>query len=224
MHNNILAFGCSHVPFEHRNFLEFLLEIKKKEKCNKVVCVGDLVDNHAFSAHFEQDPNGHSPKDEIAEARKRLVDWYKAIPEVFLCLGNHDERVDLKAKHVGLPEDVMTSFRNIWHLPKGWVDGFSHEIDGIRYFHGTGLSGDNAPEKASLMSRQSTVIAHIHHNLKCGYMASLRDKILYMGVGCGVDIKKYAFAYGRDFAKRPVLGCGVIYDGGRGARVFPMEL
>lgn len=217
-------FGCSHIPFEHRNYLDFILEVKEKEKCGTVVCVGDIVDNHAFSAHFEQDPNGHSPKDEIAEARKRLQIWYKRIPSLFLSLGNHDERVDLKAKHVGLPDDVMVNFRNIWHLPKGWRDAYSHEIDGVRYFHGTGLSGDNAPEKASLMSRQSTVIAHIHHNLKAGYMASLRDRILYMGVGCGVDIKKYAFAYGRDFTKRPVLGCGVVYNKGKGCQVFPMEL
>ena len=201
-----------------------MLDIRDRVKCGTIICNGDLVDNHALSLKFDQDPNGFSPAHEIKEARIRLKRWFRAFPNLYLSLGNHDRRVDLKAKHVGLPEDVFKKFREIWELPSGWKDAYSHEIDGVKYLHGTGLSGDNAPEKASIMNRQSCVIAHIHHILKSGYLASNRDRILYMGVGCGVDIKKYAFAYGKDFVKRPVLGCGVVTDNGRNCQVFPMEL
>jgi predicted phosphodiesterase len=222
--DNILVWSCSHIPFEHKLFLEFLKEKQRKEKCGKVICLGDLVDNHALSMHFDQDPNGLSPSYEIKEARQRLKQWFKAFPELLLSLGNHDERVDLKAKHVGLPRDVFRPFRDIWGLPNGWKDAFTHEVGGVRYIHGTGFSGDQAPEKAAIMNRQSCVIGHIHHNLKSGYMTSHRDRILYMGVGCGIDIKKYAFAYGKDFTKRPVLGCGVVKNNGVNCQVYPMEL
>jgi hypothetical protein len=45
-----------------------------------------------------------------------------------------------------------------------------------------------------------------------------------MAVGCGVDAHTYAFEYGRDFAKKQFIGCGVVTDKGRYAQVFPMEL
>jgi predicted phosphodiesterase len=222
--DSILVFACTHIPFEHPKYLDFLLDTRDRVKCGTIVCLGDLVDNHSLSMKFDQDPNGLSPTDEIREARLHLKKYFKAFPSLFLSLGNHDSRVDLKAKHVGLPEDVFRPFRDIWGLPKEWKDAYSHEIDGVKYMHGTGLSGDNAPEKASILNRQSTVIAHIHHNLKSGYMTSNRDRILYMGVGCGIDIKRYAFEYNRDFIKRPVLGCGVITDRGTNCQVFPMNL
>lgn len=222
--DHILVWACSHIPFEHPKFLDFLLDIRDRVKCGTVICLGDVVDNHSLSMNFDQDPNGLSPTNEIKEARLHLKPFFKAFPSIFLSLGNHDRRVDLKARHVGLPDDVLVPFREIWNLPKGWKDAYNHEIDGVRYMHGTGLSGDNAPEKASLNNRQSTVIAHIHHNLKAGYLASNKDRIIYMGVGCGIDIKRYAFEYGKDFIKRPILGCGVVTDNGRYCQTFPMEL
>ena len=217
-------FSCPHIPFEHPQYLDFLIDIRDRVKCGTVVCCGDLVDNHSLSMNYNADPNGRSPADEINEAKEHLKPYFKVFPHAKYCLGNHCRRVDLKGRHVGLPDVVFRPFRDIWNLPSGWQDDFSWEIDGVLYTHGTGLSGDSAPEKASIMHRQSTVVGHIHHNLKSGYMASQRDRILYMGVGCGIDIKRYAFEYGRDFVKRPVLGCGVVTDHGKNCQVFPMDL
>jgi hypothetical protein len=45
-----------------------------------------------------------------------------------------------------------------------------------------------------------------------------------MNVGCGCDASKLAFAYGKDFLKKPVLACGVVTDKGKYAQVFPMDL
>jgi len=221
--DRVLVFSCPHIPFEHPKYLDFLLDVKDRVKCGTVVCCGDLVDNHTISS-YDPDPNGKSPADEIGEAKKRLKRWFKAFPRVLLTRGNHDSRVDLKARHVHLPKEVFQPFRNIWELPKGWQDAWSWQLDGVKYMHGTGFSGDNAPEKAAVMNRQSCVIGHIHHVCKAGYTASNRDCILFMGVGCGIDLHSYAFNYDRDFVKRPVLGCGVVTDGGKFAQVFRMEL
>lgn len=143
---------------------------------------------------------------------------------MFLCLGNHDRRVDLKARHVGLPDVVFRPFRDIWELPKGWLDAFSHVIDGVQYMHGTGFSGDHAHLKAASLNRRSTVIGHTHTAGAVGYLVSERDRIFGCNVGCGINRRTYAFAYGRDFAKKPFLGCAVVTDKGRFVQVFPMEL
>ena len=34
-----------------------------------------------------------------------------------------------------------------------------------------------------------------------------------MAVGCGVDNSSMAYAYGRNFKNKPILGCGVVIDG-----------
>ena len=221
---NILVFACPHIPFEHPKYLDFLLDVKDRVKCGTVICLGDLVDNHSLSFHHDHDPNGRSPLDEILLARKKLQPFFRAFRNVRVARGNHDVRADLKAKHVGLPDVCFKSFRDIWELPKDWRDAWSWQVDGVKYMHGTGFSGDNAPEKAAVSNRQSCVIAHIHHVCKAGYMTSNRDCILYMGVGCGIDLHAYAFSYDRDFAKRPVLGAGVITNSGKYAQVFRMEL
>jgi predicted phosphodiesterase len=212
------------LPFEKKGYLDFCLDIYKRVKCEKVIHIGDLVDNASMSFHHDIDPNGKSPKDEIEEARKSLREWYKAFPRVFLCLGNHDRRVDLKGKHVGLPECVFRPFRDIWGLPSGWREAFSHEIDGVRYQHGTGYSGDTAHLKAAYNNRQSTVIGHTHSGAGIGYLANEKDCVFAMNVGSGIDRNKIAFNYGREFKKKPIISAGVVTDHGRYCQIFQMPL
>ncbi len=103
--SRVLIIGDTHVPFEKKGYIEFCLEVKKKWKCNKVVHIGDLVDNHSISYH-EHDPDGLSPEDEMRLADKHLESWYKAFPKVSLCRGNHDSLVDRKTRTTGLTSRV----------------------------------------------------------------------------------------------------------------------
>lgn len=222
--DHVLVIGDTHIPFELPGYLDFCLAIQKRVKCGTVVHIGDLVDNSSLSFSHETDPNGKSPADEIKLAREHAQAWFKAFPKVRLCLGNHDRRVDLKGRHVGLPDDVFKPFREIWELPKGWETGFSFNINGVIYTHGTGLGGENAHETAAKLNRQSTVIGHIHHVGSGKYLVSENDCIFGMGVGCGIDRRTYAFAYGRDFLKKPFIGCGVVTDRGKYWQLFKMDL
>jgi predicted phosphodiesterase len=219
--DHVLVIADTHLPWEHPDYLEFCLQIQNRVKCGTVVHIGDLVDNHSLSLKYEPDPDLHSPKDEISKARKHLELWFKAFPRVFLCLGNHDRRVDLKGRHVGLPSEVFKPFRKIWGLPDGWKDAFSWNIDNVTYQHGTGLSGDQAHIKAASLNRQSTVIGHTHSTGAINYLVSNKDRIFGMNVGCGIG-KGLSFEYGRDFLKKPVLGAGVVTDRGKYCQFFPM--
>jgi len=221
--DNVLVIADTHIPFEHKNYLEFCVSIGRRVKCGKVVHIGDLVDNHSISYH-EHDPNGLSPIDEIKEAKRRLSLWFKAFPKLFLCRGNHDRMVDRKGRTTGLPDNVFKPFRDIWELPLGWHDAFEFDIDGVRYFHGSGYSGDLAHMKAAQNSRQSSVIGHVHSLCACAYTASEKDCIFGMAVGSGIDRNKYAFAYEKIFPRKPIVSCGVVTDRGKYAQVFKMDM
>lgn len=220
--NSILIVADTHIPFEHPRYLDFCVDIYKRVKCKKVVHIGDLVDNHAISYH-EHDPNGKSPIDEMNEADKSLKNWFKAFPEVYVCRGNHD-LVDRKAKTVGLPDRVFRPFEQVWNFPKSWRHDFSFTINNVVFQHGTGYSGDNAHMNACIRNRQSTVIGHIHHLSTMGYTASEKDCIFGMAVGCGINRRTYAFEYGREMPKKPIVSCGVVTDNGEYCQVFKMKL
>ena len=208
----VLAFGCPHLPFEKEGYLEWLIEMKNKWKCNKVVCLGDLVDNHSISYH-EHDPNGWSPNDEMEATDKHLARWFKAFPSLVITRGNHDNLVDRKGKTVGLPKRCFQPFRKIWKLPTRWKDCFEVEIDGVLYKHGVGFSGKYGHMSAASDAGQSTVIAHLHSILGIQYMVTNKTAKFGLCVGCGIDRRKYAFAYGKDMRRKPIIGAGIILDG-----------
>ncbi len=221
--NNILVISDTHMPFEHRNYLDFCVGIHKRFMCTRVVHIGDLVDNHSISYH-EHDPDGWSPLKEMEQTDKHLVYWFKAFPKLLMCRGNHDCMVDRKGKTVGLPTRAFKPYRDIWKLPKGWRDDFEWEIDGVRFLHGTGYGGKFSHVQAAQNSRQSTVVGHTHSTAGVDWAANSKAIMFGMNVGCGIDRKTYAFAYGRDFRRKPIVGCGVVMNKGKDAQFVPMEM
>ncbi len=160
----------------------------------------------------------------MEEVDKHLKRWFGAFPELYLCKGNHDRLMERKLTTFGLPSRIMKPFREVWNFPVGWQDDFSWEFYGVRFIHGTGISGKNAHIKAAESNRQSTVIGHTHSTGAVNYLVSEKDRIFGMNVGCGIERKSYAFAYGREMLNKPVLGCGVVTDKGNFAQFFPMLL
>jgi predicted phosphodiesterase len=221
--HNVLVIGDTHIPFELKGYLEFCKTVQDKYGCGTIVHVGDLVDNHAINYH-EHDPNGKSPKDEMEEADKHLQIWFKVFPNVFLCRGNHDSLVDRKGKTSGLPERAFRQYRDIWNLPKGWVDDFEFDIDGVLYKHGTSYSGLYPHVSATINARQSVVIGHCHSVAGIEWLANAKECIFGLSVGCGIDRKAYAFSYGKDFRRKPVIGCGIVLENGKYAQFIPAPL
>jgi len=220
---NILVIADTHLPFQYPKYLDFCKCIQDRCKCEEVVHIGDLVDNHAISYH-EHDPDGWSPEEEMAEADKHLQPWFKAFPVLKLCRGNHDRLVDRKGRTSGLPSRCFKEFKEIWNLPSMWTDEFDFEIDGVRFMHGTGYSGKYGHVQACYDNRQSTVIGHLHSVAGTEWVANPKDCVFGMCVGSGLDRKAYTFAYGKDFKRKPILACGVITDSGQQAQVIRMIL
>lgn len=225
MDRNVLVIGDTHIPFCHKNYLKFCQRINKHFKCAEVVHIGDLVDNHSISYH-EHSPELWSPLKEMEETDKLLKKWFKAFPKLKLCKGNHDSLVDRKGKTVGLPRRCFQPFREIWNLPKGWQDDFEFVIDDVLYKHGTGYAGKYSHIQAAMDSRMSTVIGHTHSVCGVEYMANERQIIFGMNVGSGISRKSIAFAYGKDFKRKPIIACGVVSytNKGTNASVYPMDM
>jgi len=219
---NVLVVGDLHEPFIHPKYLSFCKQQYKLFNCDTVVFIGDIIDSHAISYH-EHDPDGMSPKDELDTAIKKLKKWYKLFPKAYVCYGNHDNLLARKTKSAGLPSKLFKTFKEIIEAPKGWTFNYSFQMDGVKYMHGTGGGGQNAHITRALKNRQSTVLGHFHSCLGVRYMASHKDLIFGMQVGCGINVNSYAMEYNKDFIDRPILGCGIVF-GGKSATTVPMDL
>jgi predicted phosphodiesterase len=220
--HNVLVIGDTHIPFEHHGYMDFCLDIKKKERCGTVVHIGDLVDNHSISYH-EHDPDLWSPAQEMENTDKILKKWFKAFPELKITKGNHDCLVDRKGKTVGLPKRCFKPYRDIWELPGKWEDGFSFIIDNVLYQHGTKTSGRLAHFNQAVKKRMSVVQGHLPAFAGITFTASERDCIFGMNVGCGIHAASLAFAYGVDFPEKPIVSCAAVYHG-EDPQIFRMRL
>lgn len=221
--SNTLVIGDTHIPFCHPGYLQFCVDTARQYRVKRVTHVGDIVDQHAISFH-DKDPDGRSAGDELKAAKKEVRQWTKAFPRVDFALGNHDALGMRKAFTNGIPQAYMKSFNEVLDLPAGWRGDFEHIYGDWRLTHGTGSSGPDAAFKSAVSHRISTAQGHIHTAAGLKFHASSRDIIWGMQVGCGIDRRSYAFAYGRDFQSKPILGCGVVLDNGRVPLFVPMPL
>lgn len=218
-----LVIGDTHLPFCVDGYLEFCQRVRDRFQCDTVIHIGDEVDNHAISYH-ESDPDRLSAGDEAERAMEELRKWYAAFPKVTVLVGNHGALPFRKAMTHGLPRRFLRTYEEIWEAPEGWRWTDEYEKDGVLYVHGTGTSGRNAAINRAVQARQSVVMGHSHSFGGVQYNSNGKDVIFGLNVGCGVDIKSYAMAYGRTFPAKPTLGCGVVLDKGRMGLFVPMPL
>lgn len=210
--HTVLAIPDLHLPFQHKDTLKFLKAVKTKYKPNAIVFLGDEMDGHAISMH-DSDPDGRSAGDELELAKKELKKFYKLFPKAKICTSNHGSLPYRRAYKFGLPKAFLKSYSEFLEAPKGWVWADEHEIDGVIYEHGESFSGQQGAIKSANANMQSTVIGHIHSHAGIQFSANQKHLIFGFNVGCLIDNSAYAFAYGKKFKSKPILGCGIIVAG-----------
>jgi len=138
--------------------------------------------------------------------------WHRAFPDATVCVGNHDCRHYRSARKAGIPDRYLRDYAEIWRTKRWrWAEAFRH--DGVLYEHGTGSTGKDAALNRAMQKRCSLVMGHVHSWAGVKWHANEFDRIFGLNAGCGIDLKAYAFEYGRPFPIRPVLGCGIVIDG-----------
>lgn len=199
----ILVIGDIHEPFSLAGYLEFCHEMQLKHDCGTVIFIGDIIDNH-YASYHESDPDGYSAGQELDRAIDRIKMWYQAFPKATVIIGNHDRLVYRKAFSSGVSRRWIRTMDEVLGTP-GWDFVEQIELYNIDFNHGEGGTAKTRM-KNEMMSQ---VQGHRHGEFYIHYNISPITTIFGMQVGCGVDRKAYAMAYGKHF-KKPSIGLGMV--------------
>ena len=202
----VLVIGDLHEPFCLDSYLQHCKDVYSKYNCNRVVFIGDVIDNH-YSSYHEASADGMGGGDELDLAIKRIGRWYRAFPKADVTIGNHDRIIARKAQTGGIPSRWVRDYSEVLNTPK-WNFIERVVIDNVQYIHGEGGTA-RTKSKADMMS---TVQGHIHTQAYIEWMVGRNFRVFGMQVGCGIDTTSYAAAYAKHF-KKQAIGCGVVLGG-----------
>lgn len=203
--SRVLVIGDLHCPFDLDGYLEHCQDIYSRHNCNRVVFIGDIIDNH-YSSYHETDPDGFGGGEELERAIHHVARWSEAFPDAHVLIGNHDRIIMRKAFSSSIPKAWVKSYNEVLGTDWDWAEHLV--IDGVQYVHG---EGGTARTKAK-NDMMSTVQGHIHTACYVDWMVGRNFRIFGMQVGCGIDHEAYAAAYARHY-KKQAIGCGVVIGG-----------
>ena len=204
--SRVLVIGDLHAPFDLDAYFDHCVETYEKYNCNRVVFIGDVIDNH-YSSYHETDANGMGGAQELELAISRLERWYKQFPNADVTIGNHDRLIMRKAQSSQVPKQWIKAYKDVLNTPK-W--NFTERVvyDNVQYIHGEAGTA-RTKSKADMMS---TVQGHLHTQCYTEYSVGRNFRIFGMQVGCGIDFDTYAMAYAKA-GKKPAIACGVVING-----------
>jgi predicted phosphodiesterase len=203
--------GDTHFPAEHPGYLDFVTDTFDKHRVTKVIHIGDVVDLHAIS-RWQKLPEAPGADDEYKETMKHIKRWRRRFPSMTITEGNHDYRTYRQAREVNIPARMLLGYNQLYQTPR-WKWLAETTVDGVYYFHGTGVSGLHPAYNTMQKMLMSTVMGHIHTAGGIKWRANPEKRLFGMDVGCGVDDKHLAFKYGEHLKVRSILSCGVVIDG-----------
>lgn len=210
----ILVIGDLHYPYAHPDVLPFLEHIKNEYNPDLTVQIGDETDGHALSFH-ESDPNLDSAGVELEKAKAGLAELEKMFPQVLVCHSNHGSLVYRRAKYSGLPVQMIKTYREIL-FPKsgeGWHWAFNWKIETpggpVLFRHQTaGTVLDAAAAEGC-----NLVVGHEHGKFGAAWGATSMRLFWGAYTGCLIDKDSLAFAYGKVYPRKPIIGVLMILDG-----------
>jgi len=202
----VLAIGDLHTPFDLPAYFDHCVSIYEKYKCDHVVFMGDVVDNH-YSSYHETDADGMGGGAELDLATERLRRWHDTFPDADVIIGNHDKMIMRKAQSSAIPSRWIKAYKDVLETPT-WNFVPRITIDGVKYRHGTGGNARTKSRKDLI----SIVSAHFHSLAFTEWTVGDNLRIFGCQVGCGIEHESYAMAYADDGPK-PAIGCAVILNG-----------
>jgi len=212
-YKTILVISDLHTPYHHPDSFKFLDHLNEKYKPTKIVNIGDEIDHHSISFHDKDPDLPFSPSSELEKAIWHLKDMYLIFPRMEIMESNHGSLVYRKGKHAGLPRAVFKSYREIIEAPKNytWHDSLILTSGGrkIMFHHSLGKNALKNSQHESMCYVQG----HWHGQADIQWWANTHSSYWGMTVGCSIDFKSYAFAYGRSNLPKPVLSHAVIVNG-----------
>ena len=219
--SKVLVISDLHIPYHHKDSFSFLKEIKKEFRPDKIVNIGDSLDQHALSFH-DSSPDLYSAGHELQKAKEYIKELEDIFPEVIEVDSNHSSLIYRRALKHGLPRAYLKDYGDFLETKKWkWVDDLTLTLsNNQRCFFTHGRSADIL--KVSQTMGMSAVQGHYHTKLLISWWANPDNLFFAMNVGCLINQKNMAFNYARNFKTRFILGCGIIINGF--PRLLPMVL
>jgi hypothetical protein len=213
--SRIMIIPDQHAPYQHKDALAFLADVASILKPTRVVNLGDETDGHALSFH-DSDPNLDAAGPELAQAREFMHALARMFPVQDVCHSNHGSLVYRRAFKTGIPVEYIRPYREVL-FPDGGGEGWEwkEQIDvtlpnGDRVIFQHQSAGDILNNAAH--ERANIVQGHEHGYFFIRYRSSSSALYWAMVSGCLIDRKALAFAYGKNFPNKPVIGCSAIID------------
>jgi len=220
-HKTILVISDMHLPYQHKDSIKFLKEIKKEFKPDTTLSIGDLLDQHALSFH-DSSPELYSAGMELDKAKEYVKELESIFPKLIEVDSNHSSMIYRRALKHGLPRAYLKDYGDFLETKKWkWVDDLTLTMsNGQRCFFTHGRSADVL--KVSQTMGMSAVQGHYHTKFVISWWANPDNLFFGMNVGCLIDQKSMAFNYAKNFRTRFIIGCGIIINGI--PRLLPMVL
>lgn len=217
----ILVISDMHLPYQHKDAIKFLAEIKKEFKPDTIISIGDLLDGHALSFH-DSNPDLFSAGHELKKAKEYVRQLEDLFPKLVEVDSNHSSLIYRRALKHGLPREYLKDYGDFLETKKWqWVDDLTLTMsNGQRCFFTHGRSADIL--KVSQTMGMSAVQGHYHTKFLISWWANPDNLFFSMNVGCMINQKSLAFAYAKNFKTRFIIGCGIIINGI--PRLLPMVL
>ena len=114
----ILVISDTHAPYIHPDAIKFLAALKDKYNPDRIIHIGDEVDNHAMSFH-PSDASLYSAGDELKKAREVIWKIEELFPKVTVIESNHGSLAYRKALVAGIPKEILRPYKQILDV-KHW--------------------------------------------------------------------------------------------------------
>jgi|DEB0MinimDraft_12_1074336.scaffolds.fasta_scaffold57253_2 hypothetical protein len=125
---NTLIISDMHMPYHHRDSLDFLWALHQEYAFERILNVGDIIDHHRGSYH-ESEPDAYDAETEYLLAKSAVQELEAMFPEMTITKGNHDILPERKLKTVGLPSSMLSDYNAIYGLKGGWTWTDQHKFD-----------------------------------------------------------------------------------------------
>lgn len=213
MSDCILVISDLQCPYHHVDSFEFLKEIKKQFKPDRVINIGDEADFNGLNMH-QLDPDMKSAGHELIEIRHYMGKLEKIFPQMDLIESNHGLLPSRRAMMAGIPKAMLKGYNEIYDVGNGWK--WHHYLDvklpgGLpcRFVHNYESNVLNVSKNLGMCIVQG----HHHSKFELIYWSNGVKQLWGATIGCLIDDSNSAFNYNKRSSKRPILGCMVIKGG-----------
>lgn len=216
--DKVMVFGDLHAPYNADEAIDFLADVKRRFKPDRIVCTGDLVDFYAASRYPKSPDHPDSLLNELKKTQKVMKRLGKLFPKCDVTLGNHDDRMAMKVSGSGIPAVATLSLADIIGTAPGWTlhkssTNFNLTVNSTRekitFAHHRGAN------TLLLAQRLGRTFVAGHQHTKGQVVGFNNGYRTFFGVNCPCLIsgKGSPFAYTKISNINPVRGCCLIEEG-----------